>query len=63
VQLHDLGLLKQVVVLDTAAANRGVLSIGTFDAGQIAGKLLFCRVYVGHGVCLCRGMPSGRLVW
>lgn len=36
VQLHELGLLKQVVVLDTAGANRGVLSIGAFDAGQIA---------------------------
>lgn len=40
VQLHELCLLKQVVVLDTAAAKRGVLSIGVSTADHLAGKLL-----------------------
>ena len=37
-QLHGLGLLQQVVVLDTAAAKRGVLSVGLTAAGNLAGE-------------------------
>lgn len=36
-QLHGLGLLQHIVVLDTAAAKRGVLSVGVTEAAALAG--------------------------
>jgi hypothetical protein len=50
--LHQLGLLQQLVVLDTAGASRGVLRVGTTTAAAMAGKWGPADVFI-------RIMPHG----